>query len=899
MADLTMDNCVVDVNPYLDPLPGAAEEPAAKRLKTATSQYQSLLLMPPLAGFNVTSTIADTPHEAARNQLARHSHLVELPEDISIHILRYLDLKRIGMLTRLCKSFSALLSASSQRVWRAIHKMDLTHTFWSSFSPDECFAPQAAQVVEHKMLEVVKRCRFIEHLSIDIPDLSLSAIKEIAKNMTRLKVLEIHDLKHFNDHALKLFGKQSPELTSLSLKTVEKVSDVGMLGLLTHCNKLEHVSLSCGRKITNVSLAALADLCSVSLQSVKLDIWHAIEQSSFRPLLETCKNLRHLCVQFGVIRMEEFEGVQTNIESIELKGCHMHQSALRAIMKNCKRLKRLALKKFDETRFTFVRHDMELMPTIARIIEEERATQLEELSILPEDCTLSLHNGSFMRLLQTCCLKRIEFGEMEMEEEEDGQDVWQSQGSSNSLSQNVDIFADRYTDGENQARFSGSDRVLHVQHHRPLGDVAFSVLADRSPHLVDLILGPCSVTTAGVYKVLSGCPQLKTLFLSSDGIHELKVTSKSLQKLILPSCKQITTVDIACPNLLQLNLCHALALTRLTIWAPNLESLDVVRCLKLSELTVDSQSLRKMDALMCTALTNLNLACPSLEIVNLEGCTSLTAFSSDAKRFTYLYFAGCVNLKHIAVNSPSLKVLDASGCTQLTTGMLHCDSMVGLKLDQCPSLEHVTVHSNSLQSLSLSNAAALKELAVTSSSMSSLKLSNARALSSVSVACPSLKNLSLTCCESLQRLSISTCSLSSLSLEGCLIVSDDLILHCLPSLAQLQILNLRWCEQISDISLIPLVGQAPSLRDINLAHCRLVSNETLAAIGASCTSLCQLSLDFCSGIDLTGLNSLNRLSNLEMLKVRGCPRLLSEDLPKIEKIFDDATVRILNVPKLG
>lgn len=162
------------------------------------------------------------------------------------------------------------------------------------------------------------------------------------------------------------------------------------------------------------------------------------------------------------------------------------------------------------------------------------------------------------------------------------------------------------------------------------------------------------------------------------------------------------------------------------------------------------------------------------------------------------------------------------------------------------------------------------------------------------IKCPHLQHLDLTSTPYVTKLNLSEFhSLTYLNMSGCFLISDIQISEgtCLPLLKTLILsecdsienntfskvfkvcpllihLEIFKSEKITDNSIKEIGENMKFLEYLDISGCHLLTNASIKSISENCYNLKFLDISFCQRI--TNLNSINKLLNLNTLKIKYC-----------------------------
>nr|GEX93633.1 F-box/LRR-repeat protein 15-like [Tanacetum cinerariifolium] len=356
--------------------------------------------------------------------------------------------------------------------------------------------------------------------------------------------------------------------------------------------------------------------------------------------------------------------------------------------------------------------------------------------------------------------------------------------------------------------------------------------------------------------------------------------SYMLEVLELDNCSLLTSVFLDLPRLQNIRLVHCRKFVDLSLRSSVVLSIKVSNCPSLQRINIVSNSLQKLVLPKQESLTSLELQCRGLLEVDLTDCESLTnsiceVFSDGGgcPMLKSLILDNCESLTAVAFSSKSLVSLSLAGCRAITSLQLACPYLEQVSLDGCDHLVRATFSPVGLQSLSLGICPKLNVLKIEATTMVLLELKGCGVLSEALINCPLLTSLDASFCSQLKDdcLSATTAScplIESLILMSCPSVGSDglLSLHRLPNLTsldlsytflthlqpvfdsclQLQVLKLQACKYLTDTSLEPLYkdGALPTLRELDLSYgslCQASIEELLAC----CTHLTHVNMNGC------------------------------------------------------
>ncbi|KAF5802605.1 putative F-box domain, leucine-rich repeat domain superfamily [Helianthus annuus] len=414
--------------------------------------------------------------------------------------------------------------------------------------------------------------------------------------------------------------------------------------------------------------------------------------------------------------------------------------------------------------------------------------------------------------------------------------------------------------------------------------------------------------------------------------------SYMLEVLELDNCSLLTSVFLDLPRLQHIRLVHCRKFVDLSLRSAVLSSIKVSNCPALQRINIVSNSLQKLVLHKQDSLTSLELQCQGLEEVDLTDCESLTnsicdVFSdgSGCPMLKSLILDNCESLTAVKFSSNSLTSLSLAGCRAITSIELTCPYLEQVSLAGCDHLERAIFSPVGLRSLNLGICPKLNALKIEAPSMVLLELKGCGVISEAFINCPLLTSLDASFCSQLKDncLSATTAScplIESLILMSCSSIGSDGLLSLrrlknltsldlsytfltnlqpvFASCPQLKILKLQACKYLTDTSLEPLYKDAalPTLRELDLSYgtlCQASIEELLAC----CTHLTHVSLNGCVNMHdlnwsfsadwayLSSMGSNQPQRFLQNLNCVGCPN--------IKKVLISSVARFSNLSSLN
>ena len=211
-------------------------------------------------------------------------------------------------------------------------------------------------------------------------------------------------------------------------------------------------------------------------------------------------------------------------------------------------------------------------------------------------------------------------------------------------------------------------------------------------------------------------------------LEKIKITSKTLQELVLPEGAPLKEFTLCRSWLKDLDLSSYKGLQKVHIETnDNMTELDFSDFPELVDLTVSANKI--------------------LYTLNVSNCPKLTTLDVNYNSLANLNISGCSNIEKLTCAwNKNLTSLDVAAFTKLT--VLECDKnkIAALDLSHCPELTRLVCYENCLTSLDLSSTPKLKELSCTDNDLTELDVS---------------------CCPEITYLSCCRCSLTTLNFAGC------------------------------------------------------------------------------------------------------------------------------------
>ncbi|PHT52322.1 EIN3-binding F-box protein 1 [Capsicum baccatum] len=185
------------------------------------------------------------------------------------------------------------------------------------------------RITQIGILNAVSNCRKLKSLSLvkcmGIKDLALQT--SLLYPCESLRSLSIRSCPGFGSTSLAMIGKLCPKLHKLDLSGLCGITDAGLLPLLESCEGLVKVNLSDCLNLTDQVVLSLAARHGETLELLNLDGCRKVTDASLVAIADNCSLLNDLDVSkcaitdSGVAALSR--GVQVNLQVLSLSGCSM------------------------------------------------------------------------------------------------------------------------------------------------------------------------------------------------------------------------------------------------------------------------------------------------------------------------------------------------------------------------------------------------------------------------------------------------------------------------------------------------------------------------------------------------------------------------------------------------
>ncbi|PPS05670.1 hypothetical protein GOBAR_AA14976 [Gossypium barbadense] len=437
-----------------------------------------------------------------------------------------------------------------------------------------------------------------------------------------------------------------------------------------------------------------------------------------------------------------------------------------------------------------------------------------------------------------------------------------------------------------------------------------TILALRCQGLQDVDLTDCASLTNSICNVFSdggGCPMLKSLSLTA-----LQFSSTSLVSLSLVGCRDISTLDLACPCLERIFLDGCDHLERASFCPVALRSLNLGICPKLNTLRINAPDLVSLELKGCGVLSDATINCPLLKSLDASFCSQLKDDCLSATTASCSLIKSLILMSSPSIGSdglyslcwlPNLTTLDFSYTflINLLPVFDTCFHLKVLKLQACKYLSDSSLEP-------LYKEGALRELQDLDLSYGTLCQS---AIEELLAYCTHLTHLSLNGCINMHDLNWgsvdSRFEFLSVHNGSTMFYFENINEPVKQGNRLLQNLNCVGCPNIREV-LIP-----PAARCFHMSSLNLSLSTNLKEVNLVCFSLSFLNLSNCCSLEvlklrcprLTSLflqscnieeeaveSAISQCSMLETLDVRFCPKICSTSMgrlravcPSLKRIF--------------
>ena len=241
---------------------------------------------------------------------------------------------------------------------------------------------------------------------------------------------------------------------------------------------------------------------------------------------------------------------------------------------------------------------------------------------------------------------------------------------------------------------------------------------------------------------------------------------------------------------------------------------------EITEISVHKMGIKNLKGIeYFKNLTELDCADNQLIELNVRELKNLTILTCDRNQLRELDVSGLTKLKSLYCQiNHSMTSLNAGGCSSLRVIEAFNDDDDGknpgllskLNITGCSALQELIVFGNQLTSLDVSGRSALKDLSASNNSISSLNVSGCSALESLAVSCNKLSSIDISSCGKLDTLNVAENQLSSIDISKCTATLEYLGVEY----NKLSSLNINGCKSL--VALFCHDNKIPSL-DITTA----------------------------------------------------------------------------------
>ncbi|XP_028797114.1 F-box/LRR-repeat protein 3-like [Neltuma alba] len=491
-------------------------------------------------------------------------------------------------------------------------------------------------------------------------------------------ILDHLDSNPLDKKSFSLVCKSFYSIEAKHRRTLKPLRSEHLPSILNRYPFVTHLNLSLCRRVTDGSLAFVADAYKATLQRIDLSQSKFFSSNGLLNLAMNCKNLVELDLSNATeLRDAAASAVAqfSNLEKLWVGRCKLiTDMGIGCIAVGCKKLRLICLK------WCVGVGDLGV-ELIAIKCEELRSLDLSYLPIT-DKCLPSIFKLQYLEdlVLEGC------FGI-----DDDNTDVFK-QGCR--TLKKLDI--------------SGCQNITHIGLSALISSSACLEqlnLADGSPvtlaladglnklsMLQSIILDGCLVTSSGLKAVGYSCSSLKELSLSKclgvtdEALSFVVSKHRDLRKLDITCCRMITDLSIAsiassCTSLTSLKMesCSLVSREAFILIGQRCHSLED---LDLTDNEIDDEGLKSISS--CAGLSNLkvgiclNITDRGLSYVG-KSCPKLKEL--DLYRSTGITDAG---ISAIACGCPELEMINAAYCTAITDSSL-------ISLSQCPKLKTLEI----------------------------------------------------------------------------------------------------------------------------------------------------------------------------------------------------------------
>lgn len=445
------------------------------------------------------------------------------------------------------------------------------------------------------------------------------------------------------------------------------------------------------------------------------------------------------------------------------------------------------------------------------------------------------------------------------------------------------------------------------------------------PCLKNLTFDSCdSLRSAGLNTLLPRLTRLEKLtILNCHKVENLYIVNCCLSILELQSARGLTTLYVECPALSVLAISGSNTalpscrnLTSLNVTSYQLTALQLANLPSLETIKLNCSILKEVDISDCASLKDtifqelqhqnpgggvFNQGCPMLRSVKLSDCSNdrFTHGAFTSLTVTHLSIVNCRSLTHLNITTPHLAHLELQECSELDSFSMTTNAVIYLALGTCPSTKSVAISSPSLTNLDLTGCNALNSLHLDCPNLYRLNTTFCSALSDQAMAgfvagCPSLKELIMSACTSItqrgmQELCCCLSQLNHLDLSYIPLQDPLYVLRCghFPKLTEINLSNNSMVEpeameRLEIVSIGNNASVIQSLEKLDISYLP-VSNDVLADLILLAPNLKELSANGCKRIDDTLWAKLHHQQQMEQTRNVG-GELSEKNKVKLQKL---------------
>lgn len=241
------------------------------------------------------------------------------------------------------------------------------------------------QLNDSALCSIAKWCVNLQYLHLTAITLTNVGVVPILMLAQDLRCLNLGSNPHLNDEIARYIGLHCTKLTTLTLRGIYSMSDVGVSAIAASCSSLQKLHLPCSTFITDDGVVAVARGCPL-LVELNCDIITALTDVSMMAIAQHCPNLQNLqltaCQLITDTGMTALARGCTNLRHLRIPFLYrITDAAVEAVAENCPNLRTL--------------HASSCLRTTKRYMYKlaQCCTQLELLSVERLDQSDETKNG--------------------------------------------------------------------------------------------------------------------------------------------------------------------------------------------------------------------------------------------------------------------------------------------------------------------------------------------------------------------------------------------------------------------------------------------------------------------------------------------------------------------------